>query len=86
MSNTGNKGPPFGPGARPPPVGREAGGFPSASGGPLPRSPFASHDSPMGRNRSLMQEPRMARDDVIKSTDDDAIISKLYVLSSMDGL
>ncbi|KAG0360510.1 hypothetical protein BG005_010534 [Podila minutissima] len=81
MANAGNQGPPFWPGVRPPPVGREAGGFLSASGGPLPRSPFASHDSPMGRNRNMMQEPRMARDDVIKGTDDDAIISKLSAVN-----
>ncbi|KAG0090110.1 hypothetical protein BGZ93_008240 [Podila epicladia] len=35
----------------------------------------------MGRNRNIMQEPRMARDDVIKGTDDDAIISKLSAVN-----
>jgi hypothetical protein len=48
------------------------GGPGAAAGAAGGRSPFPA---------SMMHdEPQVARDDVIKGTDDDAIISKLYVL------
>ncbi|KAG0344534.1 hypothetical protein BG004_004369, partial [Podila humilis] len=81
MSNEGNKGTPFWPVSRPPVLGR--GEAPSKELPPtssaLPRSPFPSPFAPRTNplSRGFMQEPRMGRDDVIKGTDDDAIISKL---------
>ncbi|KAG0300585.1 hypothetical protein BGZ97_003156, partial [Linnemannia gamsii] len=61
-----NRSPPFWPGPR------RMGGPGAAAGAAGGRSPFPA---------SMMHdEPQVARDDVIKGTDDDAIISKLYVL------
>lgn len=70
--NMGNRSPPFWPGPRRmggPEAAASAGGGVGGGGGRGPFSPSMMRD-----------EPQVARDDVIKGTDDDAIISKLYVL------